>query len=98
MATCSEHTCTPVQLQKLFFLPDKRAAAALGGPHFNFQPYHCGPFGKTVYDELEQLESEGKVEILRDRDLRLRKYRIYGKRSANYRPVPWVDAQNLFPK
>lgn len=76
MATCGGHTYTPVQLQKLLFLLDKRAAAELSGPHFNFKPYHYGPFDKAVYDELDVLEQHGLVEVIREPHLKLRKYRL----------------------
>jgi len=35
----------------------------IGGPHFEFVPYHYGPFDKAVFWELEDLSSKGKVEI-----------------------------------
>lgn len=76
MATCVGHTYTPVQLQKMLFLLDRRAAAELGGPHFNFKPYHYGPFDKAVYDELDALEHDGMVEIIREPHLKVRRYRL----------------------
>lgn len=53
---------SPVQVQKLFFLLDKQIGPQLGGPHFDFKPYHYGPFDKEVYDVLNELESFGKLE------------------------------------
>lgn len=76
MATCGGHTYSPVQLQKLFFLFDKRLAAEFSGPHFNFKPYHYGPFDKAVYEELDSLERDGLVEVMREPHLKLRKYRL----------------------
>jgi len=76
MATCGGHTYTPVQLQKLLFLLDRRVAPDLSGPQFNFRPYHYGPFDKAVYDELDVLEHKGMVEIIREPHLKLRKYRL----------------------
>lgn len=52
---------TPVQVQKLFFILDKKAAAQVGGPHFNFQPYNYGPFDAGVYRELDALIEKGLV-------------------------------------
>ena len=49
---------SPVQMQKLLFLLDKRLANELGGPHFNFIPHHYGPFDRTIYDLLEQLATQ----------------------------------------
>jgi uncharacterized protein len=76
MVTCSGHTYTPVQLQKMLFLLDRRAAVELGGPHFNFTPYHYGPFDKSVYDELDSLEHDGMVEVIREPHLKVRRYRL----------------------
>lgn len=54
---------SPVQVQKLFFLLDRRVGKALGGPFFEFQPYFYGPFDRLVYSELEALALEGHLEI-----------------------------------
>jgi len=54
---------TPVQVQKLFFLVDRRLGKKVSGPHFNFQPYFYGPFDRAVYVELENLAEKGLVEI-----------------------------------
>jgi len=62
-AAAGEHH-TPVQVQKLMFLIDREIPDRIGGPHFNFQPYNYGPFDKTLYDELEELESEGYVQTV----------------------------------
>jgi uncharacterized protein len=55
---------TPVQVQKLFFLIDKNIAELVEGPHYNFRPYNYGPFDETVYRDLEQLATEGLVELI----------------------------------
>lgn len=54
---------SPVQIQKLLFLLDEKAANLLGGPHFNFVPYNYGPFDASIYSELDGLSEEGLVEI-----------------------------------
>lgn len=76
MATNGAYTYTPVQLQKLLFLLDRRLAPELGGPHFDFKPYHYGPFDKAVYAELESMEQQGLVEIIREPHLKLRRFRL----------------------
>jgi hypothetical protein len=53
----------PVQLQKLFFLLDRKLATQLGGPFFSFAPYDYGPFDATVYHEIEGLERSGQAMI-----------------------------------
>jgi len=54
---------SPVQVQKLLFLIDRNLSPLLGGPSFDFQPYHYGPFDRSVYTTLEDLTKQGLVEI-----------------------------------
>ena len=54
---------SPVQVQKLFFLIDRKAAHLLGGPHFAFRPYDYGPFDPAVYDQLTALGFSGHVQL-----------------------------------
>jgi hypothetical protein len=58
---------SPVQVQKLLFLIDKRVPRLVAGPHFNFQPYNYGPFDKRVYAELERLARRGLVDVTHGR-------------------------------
>jgi hypothetical protein len=64
MAAGDLNSLTPVQIQKLLFLLDKRAAAKLGGPFFNFEPYHYGPFDREIYDQLDAFAQNGLIEIV----------------------------------
>ena len=65
LSGAGEHaTYTPVQVQKLFFLIDREAAAYVNGPHFDFKPYDYGPFDRAVYDELEYLTRIGLTETV----------------------------------
>jgi uncharacterized protein YwgA len=54
---------TPVQLQKLFFILDKKAATQLGGPYFGFEPYDYGPFDAEVYREVSALAEQGFASV-----------------------------------
>lgn len=54
---------TPVQVQKLLFLLEDNIPESMGGRHFHFEPYHYGPFDKTVYSALEVLSRMGLVDI-----------------------------------
>ena len=74
LATSRGGAWTPVQIQKLLFLLDERIPDPTGGPHFNFVPYHYGPFDPQIYYQLEVLEGQGLVEVYKD--LSLRKYRL----------------------
>ena len=55
---------SPVQVQKLLFLLD-REVRHLVGRHFEFIPYHYGPFDPRVYAVLEGLDRQGLVSIRR---------------------------------
>jgi len=66
-------TYTPVQVQKLFFLLDREAAAALGGPFFKFVPYDYGPFDQAVYAGLDDLARSDLASIQSTG-----RYRVYG--------------------
>lgn len=66
---------TPVQIQKLLFLLDRKAAALIEGPRFNFEAYDYGPFDKSVYAELRELERGGGVAIDVAPNSLMRKYR-----------------------
>ena len=57
---------TAVQVQKMFFLIDRNIANDIGGPLFNFQPYSYGPFDAQVYWVLEDLQTDGDVQIIKD--------------------------------
>ena len=54
---------SPVQVQKLLFLLDREASTLVDGPHFNFKPYNYGPFDKTVYQVLDELDERELVTI-----------------------------------
>jgi hypothetical protein len=56
---------SPVQLQKLFFLLERKVGSRVGGPHFTFRPYNYGPFDAQVYEEVERLEGVGLANIAR---------------------------------
>jgi hypothetical protein len=63
LAASGGASLTPVQLQKLFFLLDRKIPEQIGGPRFHFEPRDYGPFDKNVYSQLESLATEGMVDI-----------------------------------
>ncbi len=79
LAPASGAQHSPVQVQKLLFLIDKNIPKLVDGPHFNFQPYHYGPFDSAVYDVLEELCMEGHVDITCDWTLRLYRLTVPGQ-------------------
>ena len=66
LAVGKDATYTPVQVQKLFFLLDQEIPKLIRGPHFDFKPYNYGPFDKKVYDVLQELASDGLVDLVPD--------------------------------
>ena len=76
LASADGYSFTPVKVQKLFFILDRQIPTAIGGPHFNFQPYDYGPFDKAVYDVLNELQNEGLVEIVYENPSNLRRYKL----------------------
>jgi uncharacterized protein len=75
LAASNGDTHTPVQMQKLLFLIDKKIPQHVGGPHFQFEPYDYGPFDARVYHSLDNLAIQGLVEILTQPNLRWKKYK-----------------------
>src|SRR5437764_13543901 len=67
---------SPVQVQKLLFLIDRNLSSLLGGPSFDFQPYHYGPFDREVYATLEDLAKQGLVEITQGQGNKWPDYRL----------------------
>ncbi|MBF0567934.1 MAG: hypothetical protein HQK95_03615 [Nitrospirae bacterium] len=67
---------SPVQIQKLLFLIDKKVSTRIEGPFFNFIPYDYGPFDRTIYDVLDNLSKEGQVDVVSYANLRWHKYRL----------------------
>ena len=66
---------TPVQLQKALFLLSRNATTLqLTDGHYQFKPYHYGPFAVEVYEDAEQLQKQGMVEIIPGPRQRFRYY------------------------
>lgn len=63
LAAAQGRPLTPVQVQKLYFILDKRIGPLVGGPFFEFSPYHYGPFDANVYREIEGLAAQGLAEV-----------------------------------
>ena len=75
---------SPVQVQKLLFLLEKKAAHLIGGQKFHFVPYDYGPFDKDIYNDLLSLSSAGLVELVGDPYSKGRRYKLSkeGERKA----------------
>lgn len=78
LATAGTDAWTPVQVQKVFFLIDRKIPERVSGPHFNFRPYDYGPFDPQVYRELEELEATGLATIGATDPFSMREYRLTG--------------------
>ena len=70
----------PVRVQKLFFLIDRETSEFIDGPYFHFEPYHYGPFDKAVYEDLDELAEQGKINI--DTAGRYNRYSLTGSGHA----------------
>lgn len=66
MAPAGTGAFSRVQIQKALFLLDRNIGELTNGPHFDFTPYHYGPFDPEVYRALEELERDGLITISRD--------------------------------
>ncbi len=53
----------PSQLQKIFFLLDRKAGSLVNGPFFDFIPYDYGPYDAAVYRIVEGLAEEDQMII-----------------------------------
>ncbi|MFL6262195.1 MAG: hypothetical protein ACJ76Y_21070 [Thermoanaerobaculia bacterium] len=78
---------TPVQVQKLLFLIDRNLASLIGGPKFNFQPLHYGPFDVEVYSTLQDLAKRGLVEITRSSQGNWSEYRLTPRGQSTAKDV-----------
>lgn len=76
MASVKDAAYSPVQIQKLLFLADKKIPKHLGGPHFNFLPYDYGPFDKEIYQIIDEYEKTGELNILGCSTSSIRKFRL----------------------
>jgi uncharacterized protein len=63
LSTGEGESFSPVQIQKMLFLIDQNISKNLGGKFFDFKPYNYGPFDKSVYEVLEQLQRTNEVDI-----------------------------------
>lgn len=63
LAAGGTYRYTPVQVQKLMFLIDRQISKRIGGPFFDFRPYHYGPFDSAVYSVIDGLVEEGLAVI-----------------------------------
>ena len=65
LGPCTETTAyARASAETVFLLQEKgQASPSLGGTHFDFKPYHFGPYDKDIYSELENLTRQGWIEI-----------------------------------
>jgi hypothetical protein len=70
---------SPVQIQKLLFLIDRILPKLVGGPYFDFQPYHYGPFDREVYRVLDELNQEGLCDVALEWSHRLYRLTVLGQ-------------------
>jgi uncharacterized protein YwgA len=83
-----------VQLQKLFFLLDRNIGDHLGGTYFNFEPYHYGPFDRTVYLEIEKLVNKGLCAVTVNGNVKKYYLTVEGQKAGDY--VSHTIEESLF--
>lgn len=66
---------SPVQIQKLFFLIEKKIPELSENNYFNFTPYNYGPFDPEIYEVISELISSEDLEIINDINSKIIKYR-----------------------
>ncbi|MFQ5874196.1 MAG: hypothetical protein ACE5JL_10395 [Dehalococcoidia bacterium] len=66
IAAAQGEALSPVQLQKSLFLIGENCREVVGRKFYKFAPYHYGPFSPTIYEDAEELESEGLITINRE--------------------------------
>lgn len=76
MASVKDAVYSPVQIQKLLFLVDKKIPGHVNGPHFNFSPYDYGPFDKEIYQIIDEYEKTGEINVLGCSTSSIRKFRL----------------------
>ncbi len=77
MSCADDGEFTPVQLQKYFFVIEKKLKNFDGTEQFHFKAWDYGPFDATLYKVLGDLENKGLAAI--NVTTRIRKYRLTSK-------------------
>ena len=96
LASAAGEVFTPVQIQKLLFLLEKRLWPNHKlGPYFDFAAYDYGPFDADVYVVLENLQKKGLVEIFNKPHLRWNKYKSTTKGAAEGEAVLQSLGENV---
>lgn len=70
---------SPVQIQKLFFLIEKKIPELSENNYFNFTPYNYGPFDPEIYDVILELISSGDLKEINDVNSGIMKYNTTDK-------------------
>ena len=52
-----------IRAQKLLFLIDREVSDRIGGPFFDFRPYHYGPFDRAVHGVIGELVAAGTARV-----------------------------------
>ena len=75
---------SPVQVQKIMFLFKQGAGKLLTNDYYIFEPYNYGPFCATIYRDLDDLITDGKVaeDRMPDRRWSLYQITVEGKSEA----------------
>ena len=64
MASSEGEALNAVQVQKLFFILDRKIPEQIGGARFDFSPDCYGPYDADVYREFETLQERGLALVI----------------------------------
>lgn len=79
LASSNNAIYSPVQIQKLFFLIEKKIPELSENNYFDFTPYNYGPFDPNIYDVISELTSSEDLEMISDINSRIMKYNTTDK-------------------
>ena len=85
LACAPEGVLSPVQMQKALFLMTERTGGRLGKEDlYKFVPHNYGPFSMEIYQDIDALAQEGKVNVEPGRLQRWKSYKLTesGRASA----------------
>ena len=89
---------SPVQIQKLFFLIEKKIPELSENNYFNFTPYNYGPFDPEIYDVISELVNNGDLKLINYPNSRIIKYSTTDKGQIRGKQILQSLGENTISK
>jgi len=89
---------SPVQIQKLFFLIEKKIPELSKNNYFNFTPYNYGPFDPEIYDVISELVNNGDLKLINYPNSRIIKYSTTDKGQIRGKQILQSLGENTISK